>query len=87
MEQKTTKIDITWKSIIRFFVVCLAILCLFYFKQIILWIFLALVISFLFNPIIDVMERKKISRPVAAGIIYGALVIIIIRVILSIYTP
>lgn len=87
MEQKITKVDITWRSIIRFFVVCLIIYSLFYFSQILLWIFLALVISFLFNPIIDVIERKKISRPIAASVIYGVFIVIVMRVILSIFPP
>jgi len=87
MDQKITKIDITWRSIIRVFVVSLFVFSLFYFSQIILWIFFALIVSLLFNPIIDVIEKKKVSRALAATLVYGLFIAVIIWVILSIFPP
>ncbi|MDD4358832.1 MAG: AI-2E family transporter [Candidatus Pacebacteria bacterium] len=87
MDQKIVKIDITWRAIIRVFVFSLFVFSLFYFSQILLWVFLALIISLLFNPIIDAIEKKKISRPIAGALVYGFFVGIIILVILSIFPP
>lgn len=87
MEQKRTIIDISWKSIARVFAFTLFVYCLFYFSQIILWIFLALIISFLFNPLIDALEKKKVSRAVSAIGVYGVFMILIILFTLSIFPP
>lgn len=87
MEQKITKIDITWRALFKIFAFLIFAVSLFLFKQIILWIFLALVISFLFNPIIDAIERKKVSRAVAALIVYGVFIAVVIWTIVSIFPP
>jgi len=87
MEQKITKIDITWKALTRIFIFGLLVFSFFYFNEIILWVFLALVISFLFNPLIDILETKKISRSVSAIIIYTFFLIILGLGALSIFPP
>ncbi|MDD3919458.1 MAG: AI-2E family transporter [Candidatus Pacebacteria bacterium] len=87
MEQKTIKIDLSWKSIARVFTFALFVYCLFYFSEIILWVFLALVISFLFNPLIDALEAKKVSRAISAILIYGIFMGLIILFTLSFFPP
>ena len=87
MEQKIIKIDITWRALFKIFAFLIFAVSLFLFKQIILWIFLALVISFLFNPTIDAIERKKVSRAVAALIVYGVFIALVIWTIVSIFPP
>ncbi len=87
MEKKLVKIDITWRSLFRVFVFSLFVLSLFLFKKIILWLFLALVISFLFNPMIDVIERKKVSRGLSTIIVYGVFLILVALIFFSIFPP
>lgn len=87
MEQKITKIDITYKALFRIFIFGLLVFSLFYFSEIILWIFLALVISFLFNPLIDILEQKKISRSISAVIIYTVFLAILFLGTLNIFPP
>ena len=87
MEQKRIIIDISWKSVVRVFAFALFIYCLFYFSEIILWVFLALVISFLFNPLIDFFEKKKVSRAISAVGIYGIFMILVVLFFVSIFPP
>ena len=87
MGHKIVKIDITWRALFRVFVFFLFVISLFLFKKIILWIFLALILSFLFNPVIDLIERKKVSRIVATLSVYGVFILIIILTLISIFPP
>jgi len=63
-------LDISWKTIIK---ISLAIIC-FYFlyqlKNILIWFIFALVISVLFNPAIDFLQKRKIPRAIAVIIVY-----------------
>lgn len=73
-KQKRINIDISWLSLFRIVIVALLIFGIFYFNQILLWLFFALVISFLFNPLIDKLEEKKISRSIAALLVYSVFI-------------
>jgi len=46
-------------------------------KDVLIWTVLALVLSILFNPLIDLLEKKKFPRPAAGFFVYfGSLLII-----------
>jgi len=77
MKQEIDKIDVTWSAIFKFFFVLILFYFIFLTRDILVWTLLALMISILFNPLIDLMEKKRIPRAVAGFVIYfGSLLII-----------
>jgi len=81
------KIDISWSAIFKVVVVGFLVYCIFYFSQLLFWIFLALIISFLFNPLIDLIEKRKISRPISALLVYSAFLGIIVLLFWLVVPP
>jgi predicted PurR-regulated permease PerM len=72
------KVDISWTSLYRVVIVGFLIFCAFYFSQLLLWIFLALIISFLFNPVIDLVEKYKIVKPFSTILVYGIFIALVV---------
>lgn len=71
------KLDISYQAIFKIIFVILAIVFLFYIRQIVLAFFAAFVISTVTNPLADWAEKKNIPRVVSAPLIFiGVLVFI-----------
>ena len=69
MEQQSI-LNISWGTIFK---ICLAVICLYILyliRDIVVWFIFALVISILFNFLIDPLERKRIPRAVGATFSY-----------------
>jgi len=69
MEQQSI-LNISWGTIFK---ICLAVICLYILyliRDIVVWFIFALVISILFNLLIDPLERKRIPRAVGATFSY-----------------
>ncbi len=63
-------LDISWGTIFK---ITITILCLYLFyliREILVWIIFSLIISVLFNPAIDLFQRRKIPRVLAAILVY-----------------
>jgi len=63
-------LDISWETIFK---IIIAIFCLYFFysiKDILIWLVFALILSILFNPVIDFLQRKKVPRVLAVIFIY-----------------
>jgi len=81
MKQEIEKIDVTWSAIFKFFFILILFYLIFLTRDILIWAILGLIISILFNPLLDILEKKKIPRPLAGFLVYfGALLIIFILV-------
>lgn len=63
-------LDITWKTIIKIAVSVICLYILFSIKEIIIWFIFALIISILFNPAIDFLQKIKIPRLLAVIFVY-----------------
>ncbi len=63
-------LDISWGTILKVAIVFLGIYILFLIRDILVWTIFGLIISILFNPPIDFLERKRMPRAVATIIIY-----------------
>ena len=63
-------LDISWGSILKIALGGLIIYLLFSIRSILILIIFALIISVLFNPAIDFLQRRRIPRVLAAGLIY-----------------
>lgn len=76
MEQKIN-IDISYAAILKVVFVFLAIIFLFYIKEVIIALFAAFVLSTITNPLADAAEKKNISREASAPLIFiGVLVLV-----------
>lgn len=87
MKIEKIQFDITWSSLFKILALGLVIFCLFYFSKIWLWLLLALIISFLFNPLIDILEKKRISRPFAATLVYFVFLILLFLFVYLAFPP
>ena len=68
MESKKT--EISWESILKIGLMVVGLYVLFIVKDILIWFIFALVISILFNPFIDFIQRRKVPRIIAATFVY-----------------
>lgn len=86
MEKTQTTLDVSFVSIIRFFIILALFVLLFFLREILIWVLLALIISILLNPFVDFLELKKISRVLGTGMVYTILLILVILIV-GITTP
>ena len=63
-------LDISWNTIFRVFLVVILFYLVFSIRDIIIWIIFALIISVLFNPVIEFMVRRRIPRVLSVVFIY-----------------
>lgn len=64
------KIDISWSAIFKILAVLIAIYFLYLIKSLLVWFVFALVISILFEPAIEMITKRKISRFFAVIFVY-----------------
>ncbi len=63
-------LDISWNSILKVALAALVIYFLYSIRNILALIVFALILSVLFNPAIDFLQRRRIHRGLAAGLVY-----------------
>ncbi len=63
-------LDISWRSILKVALAALIIYLLYEIRDILILIIFALIISVLFNPAIDFLQRRKVHRVLATGLVY-----------------
>jgi predicted PurR-regulated permease PerM len=67
------KLDISWRAILKSVVVFLAAYVIWITKDILILFLFGLVISVLFSPAIDFLQRMRISRTLAVFLVYAAI--------------
>ena len=70
MEKAT--LDLSWPSILKMFSALFIFYILYLLRNVLVWMLFAFILSFLFNPAIDFLEKKKISRVLATIFVYLA---------------
>ncbi|MCD6270775.1 AI-2E family transporter [bacterium] len=63
-------LEISWVTILRVVTALAVLYFLFLIKDLLVWFLFALIISVLFNPAIDFLQRKHIPRTLAAMVVY-----------------
>ncbi|MEA3344436.1 MAG: AI-2E family transporter [Patescibacteria group bacterium] len=63
-------LDISWRTIIKISLSIIGIYLIYSIKDIIVWFVFALVISILFDPIIDFLQKKRIPRIIGIAFVY-----------------
>jgi predicted PurR-regulated permease PerM len=69
MAEKQT-LDISWGTIIRIFLTLIVVYLLYQVAEVIVWSIFALIISILFNPIVDVLKKARIPRVIGVVAVY-----------------
>lgn len=70
MNQQDRVLDISWASILKVGVAIFAFYMLFLVRDILIWFIFALIISILFNPVIDFLHKRKIPRTLSVIFVY-----------------
>jgi len=78
--------ELSWEAIVKVGILAASLYIFYQLKDILIWIVFALVISFLFNPLINYFQKKKMPRPLAAILIYF-LVFGVFTFLIYIFTP
>ncbi len=63
-------LDISWGMILKISLVAICFYVFYLIKEILVWLIFALIISILFNPAIDFLQKKKIPRVLGTIFIY-----------------
>lgn len=85
-ENNRHSMDISYEGILRILVTLFAILFLYYLRDIIFILFIAIIITLLVVPSVDFLETKKLPRIVAATFIFS-LIFILFGVMLYMIAP
>jgi len=84
---ESIKLEISYRTIFKAFFAVLAIVFLFYIRQIVLALFAAFVISAIVNPLVDWLESKKIKRVLANFLAFAGLIVFLIFLFYWILPP
>jgi len=87
MKPEIKMIDITWRAIFKVIAAIILVWIIYLLNDIIVWAVLALFISILFNPLIDILEQRKIKRTIATVIVYFSFLIVSTLVLFVIIPP
>lgn len=63
-------LDISWETILKIAIALFCFYILYLIKDILVWIIFALIISILFNPAIDFLQRRRLPRVISTILIY-----------------
>ncbi len=63
-------LDISWGTIFKFALIGLSIYFLYVIRDILMWFVFALIISLLFNPVIDFLQSKRVPRIISVILVY-----------------
>lgn len=77
MNNKTTKVNISYKSIIRFFVVLFVLFFIIYLREIIFIVFIAIILALIMNPAVRKLQTKGIPRVLGATSLFLAAFLLI----------
>ena len=77
MDNQKIRVNISYESIIKFFIVLFILLSFIYLRGIIFVVFISMILALIMNPAVDKMQKKKIPRVAgAASLFLSAFVLI-----------
>jgi predicted PurR-regulated permease PerM len=72
MENQKQTINLSYESIIKFFIVLFALFAIVYLKGIIFIVFISIILALIMNPAVDRMQKKNIPRVAGAASLFLA---------------
>lgn len=85
--QNITMLDLTWRSLFKVAVALVLFYIVYLLRSVFVWVILGLIISTLVNPLIEMLEKRKIHRVGASIIVYFSILILIALVVYIIVPP
>lgn len=70
MNHQEHLLDISWGTILKIALASLGFYMIYLVRDILIWLVFAIIISVLFNPIIDFLQKRRIPRPIATVFVY-----------------
>lgn len=86
-KQDITMIDLTWRSLFKVAVALVLFYVVYLLRSVFVWILLSLIISNLLNPVIEMLEKRKINRAGSAVIVYFSILVLIALIVYIIIPP
>jgi len=84
MTNQSRVLDISWETILKIAIALFTFYLIYLIRDILIWLIFGLIISVLFNPAIDFLQKKRIPRVLATILIYVTLFVTIGFLIYSI---
>lgn len=72
MNSQKFYLDISWITIFKIAIVVFFLYLIYLIGNILIWVLFALIISMLFNPVIDYLEDKRVPRAIPVIFLYGS---------------
>src|SRR3990167_3902486 len=63
-------LDISWGTIVKLSIAALAIYVIFLTRDLLIWILFGIILSIIFDPAIDFLQKRRIPRVLAAMVVY-----------------
>ncbi len=70
MSENQKTLDISWGTILKMFLALVVVYLLYQVAEILIWFIFALIISILFNPIVNLLKKLRIPRIVGVIVVY-----------------
>lgn len=70
MQDQSRVLDISWGTIIKLAVAALVVYLIFLVRNILVWVLFGLIVSVLFDPVIDFLQKKRVPRVVGTVGLY-----------------
>lgn len=85
--QNITMLDLTWRSLFKVAVALVLFYIVYLLRSVFVWIVLSLIISNILNPVIEVLEKRKINRVGSSIIVYFSILFLIALIVYIIVPP
>jgi len=85
--QEITMLDLTWRSLFKVAVALVLFYIIYLLRSVFVWILLSLIISNLLNPVIEMLQKRKINRVGSAVIVYLSILVLIALIVYIIVPP
>ena len=82
----TTTIEITHKNILFGFLLVLSCIAIYFFKDLVIGLFISILLATALNPLVSKLEKLKIPRPFAIVLIY-AIIFLVLGLLISAIVP
>lgn len=70
MNEKNSVLDISWATILKISFALVVLYTVYLIRDILIWFLFALILSILFNPLVDFLQKRKVPRFIAVIVVY-----------------
>jgi len=85
--REITMLDLTWRSLFKVAVALILFYVIYLLRSVFVWVLLSLIISTLVNPLIGILEKRKIHRAGASIIVYFSILLVMVLIVYIVVPP